>query len=151
MAICSWFHENIFVCLWFIAFWKKVCHQQVFSACEKGAFWTCYYDKEGTIREGNSQKREPTSGSKDHTLSFFHVLGSPLYLMPIYTCTKGNVYLLLSRKGPLHKISIRFCNSWNMLWDKVSFETDFLFQARDPFLMSNWNAHHGIWWGDNLN
>ena len=39
--------------------------------------------------------------------------------------------------GLLNKISIRFCNSWNMLGDKVSFETDFLFQARDLFLMSN--------------
>ena len=42
VAICRWFHGNIFICLWTIAFWKKVCHKQVFSTCEKGAFFSVF-------------------------------------------------------------------------------------------------------------
>ena len=40
MAIWSWFHGKIIIGLRMTAFWKKVCQKQVFSACEKGAFFS---------------------------------------------------------------------------------------------------------------
>ena len=40
MAIWSWFHGKNFIGLRMIAFWKKVYPKKVFSACEKGAFFS---------------------------------------------------------------------------------------------------------------
>ena len=40
MAIWSWFHGKIFIGLGMTAFWKKMCQKEVFSACEKGAFFS---------------------------------------------------------------------------------------------------------------
>ena len=82
---------------------NKICHVDLLL--QQGEYYQRGQQSKGSLQVAAKFTLHP----------FFHVLGSPLYLMPIYTCTKGNVYLLLSRKGPLHKISIRFCNSWNML------------------------------------
>ena len=40
VAILSCFHGKISIGLWMRAVWKKVCQKQVFSACEKGAFFS---------------------------------------------------------------------------------------------------------------
>ena len=40
MAIWSWFHGKNFIGLRMIAFWKNGCQNQVFSASEKGAFFS---------------------------------------------------------------------------------------------------------------
>ena len=40
MTIWSLFHGKIFICHWISAFFKKVCPKQVFSAWEKGLFFS---------------------------------------------------------------------------------------------------------------